>query len=337
MTPPFHLADSGEAADLAAFLGRLLHYDKRAVVRLQARGRTLAVFGRPPFDVLAVRTARLAVEGAFERESDATVSAGQFLDGLDDATAVAAVPPTVTGPSWAGLLPPRGGWRRSAVLAPEGVRREVALGIAEFRARSEGLAPDARTRAELDRIAADIWSRPLALPGAAGLPLRAVHAAHALGFVRPVRVPEGPPGAYGPSDRAAVPAPTRSRGPGPEPGPGREGGPAGPEPGPAAGRGPVPAQGSPAGGSPVVRGTVADRSCGGGDVGGDGGGGGNGGGDGRHRYGHGHPDRGQDRGHGDEDGIAVFSSGGWLRVRTAYGSIAVRRASGLGLTVTPVS
>ena len=58
----WHLADAGEAADLAAFLGRLIHYDRAAAVRLQARRRTaLAVFGRPPsFEVLAIRTARLA-------------------------------------------------------------------------------------------------------------------------------------------------------------------------------------------------------------------------------------------------------------------------------------
>lgn len=243
-----HLADSGEAADLTAFLSRLLHYDKAAAVRLQAHGQTLAVFGHPPFDVLAIRTARLA-SGAepVEPALDATVSAGQFLEGFDDAAATATVPPTVTGPPWAGLLPPRGGWRRTAELPLEAVRREVAVGIAEFRARSEELAPEGRTRPELDRIAADIWSRPLRLgeveeggrtgTSGTGLPLRAVHAAHALGFLRPARVPGGPGGT---------------------------------------------------------------------DAGGTG------------------------------DGIVVFASGGWLRVRTAYGSIAVRRTTGLGLSVTPL-
>lgn len=43
-----HLADAGEAADLGAFLARLVHYDRAAAVRLQAHGTTLAVFGRPP-------------------------------------------------------------------------------------------------------------------------------------------------------------------------------------------------------------------------------------------------------------------------------------------------
>ncbi|HCA88500.1 MAG TPA: hypothetical protein DEQ61_25400, partial [Streptomyces sp.] len=55
------LADTGEAADLAGFLARLLHYDRAAAVRLQTGGGVLAVFGRPAsFEVLAIRTARLA-------------------------------------------------------------------------------------------------------------------------------------------------------------------------------------------------------------------------------------------------------------------------------------
>lgn len=41
-----HLTDEGEAADLAAFLARLIHYDRAAAVRLQVSGTALAVFGR---------------------------------------------------------------------------------------------------------------------------------------------------------------------------------------------------------------------------------------------------------------------------------------------------
>ncbi|NUP36421.1 MAG: hypothetical protein HOY76_05220, partial [Streptomyces sp.] len=68
-------ADPGEAADLAAFLARLIHYDRAAAVRLQAGGGVLAVFGRPPsFEVLAIRPARLAAAPVL----DTTVSAGQF-------------------------------------------------------------------------------------------------------------------------------------------------------------------------------------------------------------------------------------------------------------------
>ena len=181
------LADEGEAADLAAFLSRLLHYDRAAAVRIQAAGTTLAVFGRPPsFEVLAVRTARLAkpYEDGLDVTLDATVSAGELLESLDEAAATAVVPAAVTGPPWAGVLPPRSGWRRAEQGLPgaDGLRAVVAACVAEFRSRTAELAPEARTRGALDRIGREIWSRDV---GGTRLPLRAVHAAQSLGFLRP--------------------------------------------------------------------------------------------------------------------------------------------------------
>ncbi|WP_030249826.1 hypothetical protein [Streptomyces violens] len=190
------LADDGEAADLAAFLSRLLHYDRAAAVRLQAApaggagdGGVLAVFGRPPsFEVLAIRTARLAEPV----ELDATVSAGELLDGIDEAAGTLTVPAEVTGPPWAGVLPPQGGWRRVPGLpAPDALGRMLAVSVAEFRARDGALPPEQRTRAERDRIGREIWSRTV---GDTHLPLRAVHAAQSLGFLRPVRTPVGATG-----------------------------------------------------------------------------------------------------------------------------------------------
>ncbi|MGW4002225.1 hypothetical protein ACWEGM_10125, partial [Streptomyces nigra] len=104
------LADEGEAADLAAFLSRLLHYDRGAAVRLQAAGTALAVFGRPPsFEVLAIRAVRLAkpYENGLDVTLDLTVSAGELLESVDEAAATAVVPAAVTGPPWAGVLPLR--------------------------------------------------------------------------------------------------------------------------------------------------------------------------------------------------------------------------------------
>ncbi|MEU2492480.1 hypothetical protein [Streptomyces sp. NPDC007883] len=189
MTAPvqtLRLADGREAADLAAFLGRLIHYDRAAAVRLQAGGGALAVFGRPPaFEVLAIRTARLAEPV----ELDTTVSAGELLESVEGSAL--AVPPAVTGPPWAGVLPPRGGWRELPGLpAVDRMRGAVAAAVAEFRARDEALPVEGRTRAERDRIGREIWSRTL---DDTGLPLRAVHAAQALGFLRPT--PDDVPGA----------------------------------------------------------------------------------------------------------------------------------------------
>ncbi|MER7971087.1 hypothetical protein [Streptomyces sp. NPDC096080] len=181
-----HLADEGEAADLSAFLSRLLHYDRGAAVRLQAIGTALAVFGRPPsFEVLAVRAVRLAkpYENGLDVTLDVTVSAGELLETVDESAATAGVPTAVTGPPWAGVLPPRGGWRaENGLPAPDALGALVRAGVAEFRSRTQELAPEGRTRAELDRIGREIWSRTV---GRTRLPVRAVHAAQSLGFLRP--------------------------------------------------------------------------------------------------------------------------------------------------------
>ncbi|WP_225821396.1 hypothetical protein [Streptomyces naphthomycinicus] len=186
-----HLADEREAADLAAFLSRLLRYDRGAAVRLQAAGTALAVFGRPPsFEVLAVRAVRLAkpYEDGLDVTLDVTVSAGELLESVDERAATAAVPGAVTGPPWAGVLPPRTGWQAETGLpAPDALRATVAAAVAEFRSRTEELGPDGRTRAELDRIGRDIWSRQI---DGTRLPVRAVHAAQSLGFLRPGTGPE---------------------------------------------------------------------------------------------------------------------------------------------------
>jgi hypothetical protein len=180
-----HLADEGEAADLAAFLSRLLHYDRSAAVRLQAAGTALAVFGRPPsFEVLAIRAVRLAkpYEHGLDVTLDVTVSAGELLESVDESAATAGVPDAVTGPPWAGVLPPRGGWRAEPGLpAPDALRAMVSAAVAEFRSRTQELTPERRTRAELDRVGREIWSRTV---GDTPLPVRAAHAAQSLGFLR---------------------------------------------------------------------------------------------------------------------------------------------------------
>ena len=182
MTVPvrsLQFADAREAADLAAFLGRLLHYDRAAAVRLQAGGGALAVFGRPPsFEVLVIRTARLTGTHEF----DVTVSAGELLESLEESTGSGAVPAPVTGPPWTGVLPPRGGWRElSGLPDPMALRAQLTAAVTEFRTRDEALPEDRRTRTERDRLGREIWSRTV---GTTQLPLRAVHAAQSLGFLR---------------------------------------------------------------------------------------------------------------------------------------------------------
>lgn len=195
------LADSGEAADLAAFLGRQLRWDRTAAARLQVGAGVLAVFTQPArFGVLAVQPRRLRAGATAEASAgaagagdagraaggapatlDVTVSAGELLDGIDEGRQSVAVPAPVTGPAWAGLLPPRAGWTPLAEVPADAARAAAGAVVAEFRRRTERLPEPERTRAALDGLAEEVWSRRL--PGTP-LPLRAVHAAHALGFLR---------------------------------------------------------------------------------------------------------------------------------------------------------
>lgn len=175
---PLVFADPGEAAGLAAFLGRLLRWEKNAAVRIQAGDGVAGIFAKPArFEVLAVYTGRL-LEPV---ELDVTVSAGELLERVDEERESVAVPPSVTGPSWAGLLPPRGGWQEFGQVPVDAVGAVAAAAVGEFRERAEKLGQEKRSRQVLDALAEEIWSRPL---GRTGLPLRAAHAAHALGFLR---------------------------------------------------------------------------------------------------------------------------------------------------------
>ncbi|GJF34460.1 hypothetical protein KNE206_71600 [Kitasatospora sp. NE20-6] len=211
--PALLLAENGGAADLAAFLTRLLRFDRAAAVRLQAvpgsgGDGVLAVFGRLPLGTsgaLAIRTARLAGPGTpgtpgisgtpagavgaprpavgITVSADVTVSAGQLLDAVDTASGTVRLPAPVTGPAWAGLLPPRTGWQLVAEPAAFEVFPEVMAAVREFRERSEAVPEHHRNRQVLDALADEIWARPLG--GVPGLPLRAAHAAHVIGFLRP--------------------------------------------------------------------------------------------------------------------------------------------------------
>ena len=177
---------AAERAGLTAYLGRLVGMDNRGAVRMQARGTVLGVWGGPPLEVVSLRPVALAAS----LDIDVTVSAQRLLDRLlealvdaqlpdDAAPIVITLPPPVSGPSWAGLLPPRSGWTTLAVVPAGSVFDAVRVGIEAFGRRADLIAEEQRIRAVLDAIAADVWNRPVV----AGVPLRAAHAAELTGLL----------------------------------------------------------------------------------------------------------------------------------------------------------
>jgi hypothetical protein len=175
------LAGADEAADLGGYLTRLLRFDKAAAVRVVVSGSAAGVYGRPPFDVLTLRT--VAVETPSETEPaagvDVTVSAGDLLHAIADDGSLALPRPLAGATAWTGFLPPRAGWQPVGELPVAEVQTAALAGIAEFKQRAEAIPDKERTRAAVDRIAAEIWDRPLTF----GLPVRAAHAARAMAFL----------------------------------------------------------------------------------------------------------------------------------------------------------
>ncbi|MFL6111717.1 MAG: hypothetical protein ACJ786_10240 [Catenulispora sp.] len=190
------LAGPDEAADLGGYLTRLLRFDKAAAVRVVASGPAVGVYGRPPFDVLTLRTLALVAKSEGEREGeresvssppgaaapadlDITVSAGDLLHAIVPDGTLALPRPLTGATAWTGFLPPRTGWQPAGELPAAEVETAALAAIGEFKQRAEAIPDRERTRAAVDRIAAEIWDRPLSL----GLPVRAAHAARAMGFL----------------------------------------------------------------------------------------------------------------------------------------------------------
>ncbi len=186
------LAGADEWAGLRAYLVRLVGLDDRGAVRVQGAATVLGVWGGPPLDVVTLRPVALA--GPLAEPLDATVSAQRLLERLDAVAPEGAprdappevsepvpveLPAAVPGPAWAGLLPPRGGWRQLAAVPAASVHDAVRMGVESFRRRVDLLPVDARPRAALEAVAAEIWARPVV----AGVPLRAAHAAELTGLL----------------------------------------------------------------------------------------------------------------------------------------------------------
>lgn len=161
----------GERASLVDYLDRLVGLDDRAAVRLQASGHILGVWSGPPFGVVALRALQLSDTA----DLDLTVSAQRLRERADDDDV--ELPGVVAGPSWVGLLPPRSGWEERARGDVGQLREAVVAAKRFFAERTEGVT-DAKA---LEAVADDVWQRACL----AEVPVRAAHAAEALGLLGP--------------------------------------------------------------------------------------------------------------------------------------------------------
>ena len=166
-----------ESAYLAGFLARVMSWDQRAAVRVQARRSVVGVYAPSPLDVLGFIALPLA--GELAEPVDTTVSAGRLRDIVGDVARLPAVgevtlPDPVTGAPSLAVLPPAGAWMPGERGTAGDVAGLVDSAVASFRA---AVPPTGSINADL--VAESTWDAP----GWGGLPMRALHAARLLGFL----------------------------------------------------------------------------------------------------------------------------------------------------------
>ncbi|MFJ3392279.1 hypothetical protein [Leifsonia aquatica] len=195
MNQSFSLVDSLAVADLQTYLSRAARVEEGSV-RLIAGSGVLAVYTailypRGLLDqtptVLGLRTFATDDEVAF----DAVVPIRSLLDRLarvreaaeaDDAPAGPVgvrLPLEVSTVTWAGISPPRGGWRPVGETTYELMEATARAGIAEI---ADAL-PEGTGEQLVQRVRAEVWGRPI--DGLEYVPAGAAFAAESLGFLDP--------------------------------------------------------------------------------------------------------------------------------------------------------
>jgi hypothetical protein len=193
MSQSFSLTDSLSVSDLQTYLSRAARVEEGSV-RLIGGSGVLAVYSailypRGLLDqtptVLGLRTFAIQPDGAF----DAVVPIRSLLDRLariadafpeGDAPSgpvEVRMPLEVSTVTWAGISPPRGGWRSVGETQVELLQRTAAGGIAEV---AEAL-PSGTGEQLVQRVRAEVWGRPI--DGLEYVPAGAAFAAESLGFL----------------------------------------------------------------------------------------------------------------------------------------------------------
>jgi hypothetical protein len=196
MTSSFLLADALDLGDLSVFLGRAGRVDDGSVRLIASSGVLAAYVGvlypagildRSP-TVLALRAFGLPrserfdvvvpIRAMLDRLARAT---GEVADRAETDPVELALPVESGTATWAGISPPRSGWRAHGELgggvASETLERAARDGIDEI-AR---VIPSGTGEQIVGRVRSEVWGRDV--DGAPGLPAGAAFAAYSLGFL----------------------------------------------------------------------------------------------------------------------------------------------------------
>jgi hypothetical protein len=193
MSQTFSLADSLAVSDLQTYLSRAARVEEGSV-RLIGGSGVLAVYSailypRGLLDqtptVLGLRTFAIQSGAGF----DAVVPIRSLLDRLARIGEAVAAGTTPDGPvevrmplevstvTWAGISPPRGGWRPVGETTFELLEETAKSGIAEV---AEAV-PTGTGEQLVQRVRAEVWGRPI--DGLEYVPAGAAFAAESLGFL----------------------------------------------------------------------------------------------------------------------------------------------------------
>lgn len=187
------LTEPDAAGDLDTFLGRAEAIQDGSV-RVITAGGVLAVYAPVLFPtslldesatVLGLRT--FAIEGD-ESAVDSIVPIASLRARASSAAAVGegfelGMPTPVYSVTWAGIVPPRGGWAPIGSVSSALLAEAAAKGIAEV---AEAI-PTNSGEAIVRSVRSLVWNEPI--DGAEALPRGAAFAAQALGFLPPEGAP----------------------------------------------------------------------------------------------------------------------------------------------------
>lgn len=190
MSRSFTLSDSPSVGDLATYLGRAGRVEDGSV-RMIAGSGVLAVYTAIFYPaglldesptVLGLRT--MALEGR-DAEFDAVVPVRSLVERLKRAESQGAsgepvtisLPIEVSTVTWAGISPPRGGWKKVDETTGAVLEASARAGIDEVAAA----IPTGTGEQIVHRVRSEVWGRPI--PEIIHLPAGAGFAAYSLGFL----------------------------------------------------------------------------------------------------------------------------------------------------------